>query len=160
MLLVGVEDFPAGLCPLPLLGRRDGEIDQVIVVVDPDVQDRFHLHLFGIGVVRPHLLSHLQCPDRLLSHSRRHYRRRDEAKSSCDTLLNDLGRIFARHLADIDGPLLGYLRSDACRLHRLPSSIEHVNVHDNRGREIPKRPRLIPPTRIRIGERLYIMIHP
>ncbi len=61
MLLVGMDDFTARLLRLVMLrDGGDGEIDQIVVVVDPHVQDRLHLHLLGVGVVRPHLISRMQ----------------------------------------------------------------------------------------------------
>jgi hypothetical protein len=37
--------------------RRDGEINEVTVLMNPDVQDGLVLHLPGLGVVRQHFLT-------------------------------------------------------------------------------------------------------
>ncbi len=41
----------------------EGDVDQVIVVVDPHVLDRFELHLVRRLVVGPDLISHVQAAD-------------------------------------------------------------------------------------------------
>ncbi len=70
MLLVGVDG-------LTRLGGRfamsrsrrggQGQVHQVVIMVDPDVQDGFLFHLVRLRVVCPHLLPHVQRADGLLA---------------------------------------------------------------------------------------------
>lgn len=47
--------------------RGDGQIDQVMVMIDPDVQDGLQLHLAGRWVVGPDLVSRMQTDNGLLA---------------------------------------------------------------------------------------------
>ncbi len=69
MLLVGVDDLTG------LHGRftklcwkhgGQGQIDQVVVVVDPHMQYRFQFHLARLGIVGLHLFTHMQFANWLL----------------------------------------------------------------------------------------------
>ena len=69
VLLVGVDQFAGSWSSFAVPmggGRGEREIDQVVIVVDPDVLDRFQLHLLGVGIVGPHLLSLMQRSNRHL----------------------------------------------------------------------------------------------
>ncbi len=61
MLFVGVDRF-ARLrdCLAMLCLRRQGQIHQVVVMVDPHMQDGLHLHLVGLWVVSQHSLPWVQ----------------------------------------------------------------------------------------------------
>ncbi len=70
MLLVGLHHFARlleRLAVLRLRRRGDGQIYQVVVFVDPDMQDRLPLHLVRPGVVSPDLLPWFQLADGLLA---------------------------------------------------------------------------------------------
>src|SRR5713101_7618364 len=70
MLFVGVDRLtrPGGGFAMPSrCGRGQGQVHQVIVMVDPHVQDRFLFHLVRLRVVGPYLLAHAQRADGLLA---------------------------------------------------------------------------------------------
>ncbi len=70
MLFVGVDRLTrlgGGFAMPSGCGRGQGQVHQVIVMVDPDVQDGLLFHLVRLRVVGPHLLAHLQRDDRLLA---------------------------------------------------------------------------------------------
>ncbi len=70
MFLVGMDHLAClrrRFAVLSLGGRGDGQVHQVVIVVDPHVQDGFLLHLAGPGVVGKYPLSHLQGADGLLA---------------------------------------------------------------------------------------------
>ena len=69
MSLVGVDRVHLldGMALLVFGGVGDGQVDQVIVVVDPDVLDGLQFHLLGRGVVGPDLLTNFKAADGLLA---------------------------------------------------------------------------------------------
>src|SRR5216683_8026122 len=70
MLFVGVDRLtrPGGGFAMPSrCGRGQGQVHQVIVMVDPHVQDRFLFHLVRLRVVGPYLLAYAQRADGLLA---------------------------------------------------------------------------------------------
>src|SRR5579884_910419 len=62
VLLIGMDDFTRHPDRFALLERSRGQrqVDQIVIMVDPDVLHRLQLYLSGVGVVGPHLLAHMQ----------------------------------------------------------------------------------------------------
>ncbi len=70
MLLIGVDGLTRLRSSFAMLRSRrggQGKIHQVVIMVDPDVQDGFLFHLVRLRVVGPHLLPHVQRADGLLA---------------------------------------------------------------------------------------------
>src|SRR5437763_5865036 len=70
VFLVGMDYFArlgGDLAMLSWRSRRQGQIDQVVIMVEPDMLDRFQFHLVHLRIVGPHLLSHFERIDRLFS---------------------------------------------------------------------------------------------
>ena len=63
MLLVGVNNLLllARFSIRTLDSSCQGQIDKIIVVVDPEVLDGLQFHLFCLRIVSPDLLTHFQC---------------------------------------------------------------------------------------------------
>src|SRR5260370_15868729 len=70
MLLVSVDGLTRlrrGFAMLRSHRGGQGQVHQIIIMVDPDVQDGFLFHLVRLRVVGPHLLPHVQRADGLLA---------------------------------------------------------------------------------------------
>ncbi len=69
VLLVGMHYFTRlrDLATRPLRRGSNGQVHQVVVMVDPHVQDGLLLHLVRPGVVGQHALTYLQCANGLLA---------------------------------------------------------------------------------------------
>ncbi len=70
MLLIGVDHLARLGCCFAMLRRRcggQGQVHQVGIMVDPDVQGGFLFHFVRLRIVGPYLLAHLQRADGLLA---------------------------------------------------------------------------------------------
>src|SRR5579885_3781496 len=70
MLLIGVDDLAGPGRRLAMrrwLARGQGQIHQVVIVVDPHMQDGLEFHVLGLGIIGLNFLSWPDRPNRLLT---------------------------------------------------------------------------------------------
>src|SRR6266699_231983 len=70
MFIGGMYDFAPAYRRLALVcsyRRGDRQIDQVVILVRPHVQDGFQFHLLRLGVIGQHLVSYMQRANRLFT---------------------------------------------------------------------------------------------
>ena len=82
MLLIGMDDLVCARCWTSMSSwydRGERQIDQVVVGVNPDMQDRLELHFVCLGIVSPGLVPCLHLADRLLPVVGSHHRPGAEA---------------------------------------------------------------------------------
>src|SRR5713101_7613188 len=97
MLLVGVDGLTrlgGGFAMLRSRRGGQGQIHQVVIMIDPHVQDGFLFHLVRLRVVGPHLLAHVQRADGLLAFRGRHQRGRcktQPASQVCSRVFQRIG---------------------------------------------------------------------
>ncbi len=138
VLFVGVNDFRNGLGRLALLdGVGEGEINQVVVVADPDMQDRLEFHLLGRGIVGPDLLTGLEGADGLLSGSGGDDGSGDEAEA-CSAV----GEGIFSHMFEQIG---SYVLTNRQSTHRLAYASEHQHVAGCVDTQIEARPSFVVP---------------
>ncbi len=113
VLLIGVDDLDGLVRVFTMrvgFGNRQGEVYQVVVMVDPHVQDRLEFHAVRLGIVRPHLVAYVQGAYRLLTMRRCHQGRGIKAERATaffqSPLVGSQAEAYIRNITPAH-PLLG-----------------------------------------------------
>lgn len=138
-----------------LCWRGDGQVHQVIVGMDPHVQDRLQLHLFRLGIIGQHLLTHVKRANGLFSVARRDQRAKGEATAQLTEAIFGSVEQFVSMSQQFFSPFEPQLPATK----QFTSAIDHIDIHDDVEGKIPKRLEDIRVTGFPIEHRLHIVAH-